>query len=290
MEYNTVCGIFQKLSNTGDFKMANKWTKTEEEFLVKNFNKLETSELAKRLNRTDRAILYRANKLGLSKNRIWTEDETKWLTENYSSLPIQDICIKLSRTEDSIYKMASRLDLTKEKKYHKLTKEYLEEYYIKNAISVDDIAKNNNIDVYSVYYAIHKYNIPIHSPSVTWKKKKKHHHWKGCGDLSGAQWSQILGCAKSRGISVNINIQDAWKQFELQNGKCALSGVELLFSEKAGGYWRETTASLDRIDSKMGYTKNNIQWIHKRLQAIKLDLPEQEFFKWCKLIIEYRKL
>lgn len=270
--------------------MAKKWTKSEEEFLIKNFNKLKTGELAKRLNRTDRAILYRANKLGLSKNRTWTEDETKWLIENYSSLPIQDICIKLSRTEDSIYKMACRLDIIKDKKYFSIDKNILEKEYIHNGTKISEIAKMFNIDVFSVYYAIHKYNIPIHSKSVTCDKKEKHHHWKGHGDLSGAQWSQILGCAKSRCISVNVTIQDAWKQFELQDGKCALSGVKLQFSDKASGYWKETTASLDRIDSSKGYTKDNIQWIHKRLQPMKLDLPESEFLKWCKLIVINKEL
>ena len=38
------------------------------------------------------------------------------------------------------------------------------------------------------------------------------------------------------------------------------------------------TASLDRIDSSKGYTEDNIQWVHKDVNQMKMDLPEQRFF------------
>jgi peroxiredoxin family protein len=69
-----------------------------------------------------------------------------------------------------------------------------------------------------------------------------------------------------------------------------LSGIEIyhrkyIVNRKAG----LGTASLDRKDSSKGYTKDNIQWIHKDLQKMKMDMPEDKFINWCNLIIENRK-
>jgi len=60
-----------------------------------------------------------------------------------------------------------------------------------------------------------------------------------------------------------------------------LSGVQLVF------FWEredraKTTASLDRIDSTKGYTLDNIQWVHKTLNRLKMNLDNQEFIEWCK--------
>jgi hypothetical protein len=46
------------------------------------------------------------------------------------------------------------------------------------------------------------------------------------------------------------------------------------------------TASLDRIDSSKGYFKGNVQWIHKDLNVMKMDLTEEKFIDYCKLVYE----
>ena len=50
------------------------------------------------------------------------------------------------------------------------------------------------------------------------------------------------------------------------------------------------TASLDRIDSKKGYTIDNIQWVHKDVNKMKMDLQEEDFFRIVKEIYEYKQL
>jgi hypothetical protein len=45
-----------------------------------------------------------------------------------------------------------------------------------------------------------------------------------------------------------------------------------------------TTASLDRKDSSKGYTKDNVQWIHKTINFMKGQMSDQEFVSWCKLV------
>jgi hypothetical protein len=43
-----------------------------------------------------------------------------------------------------------------------------------------------------------------------------------------------------------------------------------------------TTASLDRIDSSIGYVEGNVQWIYKPLNTMKGTLSNQEFIQLCK--------
>ena len=56
-----------------------------------------------------------------------------------------------------------------------------------------------------------------------------------------------------------------------QNGKCALSGIELL----------EDNMSIDRIDSNKGYTKNNIQWVDLNINRMKTNLIQEDFIELC---------
>lgn len=49
------------------------------------------------------------------------------------------------------------------------------------------------------------------------------------------------------------------------------------------------TASLDRIDSSKGYIEGNVQWVHKRINKMKLDDSDTEFIEWCRLIADFNK-
>lgn len=49
------------------------------------------------------------------------------------------------------------------------------------------------------------------------------------------------------------------------------------------------TASLDRIDSTKGYTLDNIQWVHKHINVMKMDLDQEYFIKLCKLVTKKSK-
>lgn len=60
-----------------------------------------------------------------------------------------------------------------------------------------------------------------------------------------------------------------------QDKKCALSGILLKFGRSENVY--ETTASLDRIDNKKGYTENNVQWVFKDINVMK-NIHDQEYF------------
>lgn len=114
-------------------------------------------------------------------------------------------------------------------------------------------------------------------------------NWKGFGDLSGDHWRRINKGAKCRNLEISITIEDAWNKYLQQNGKCAISGVDITLRGQEIGIsskyvHKKTTASLDRIDSKNGYTLDNIQWIHKDLNQMKSDRSMQTFLYWIQTI------
>ena len=116
-------------------------------------------------------------------------------------------------------------------------------------------------------------------------KGKRSHHWKGYEEISGQHWGIILSGAKDRKLQVKITIEDAWKQFLKQNRKCALTGEELCFDSACRS--GDCTASLDRIDSTKGYTIDNIQWVHRKINMMKNCYNQDEFISWCNKITEY---
>lgn len=119
------------------------------------------------------------------------------------------------------------------------------------------------------------------------RKGSESPYWKGHGEISLYAWRHIKDSAINRNIPFSITIEDAWKLFLAQNRKCKLSGLELSFRKKAKDY--TGTASLDRIDSKKGYVIDNIQWVHKTINTMKMDLDQETFLMYCNLIVQNNK-
>lgn len=70
-----------------------------------------------------------------------------------------------------------------------------------------------------------------------------------------------------------------------QNSKCKLSGIDIKIAPTINrDIHGETTASLDRIDSSKGYTKDNVQWVHKDINFMKQDFTQQDFIDYCKKV------
>lgn len=73
-----------------------------------------------------------------------------------------------------------------------------------------------------------------------------------------------------------------------QNKKCALTGDIIYFPTRC--WSRDGTASLDRIDSSKGYTKENVQWVHKDINMMKQEYTTEVFLGWCKKVVEHNNL
>lgn len=109
--------------------------------------------------------------------------------------------------------------------------------------------------------------------------------WKSCDynkpiyeDIGKHTWVSLLTGAKTRNLCVNISPKDIWEVYIKQNKKCALSGVPIYFGKTQKF---ETTASVDRINSKIGYTLDNIQIVHKQINIMKMDLSQEDFINIC---------
>ena len=100
-------------------------------------------------------------------------------------------------------------------------------------------------------------------------------------------WNMILLNAQSRNIKVEITAEEAYQKFLGQNGLCAISGVKTTFPPTTNKR-KLGTASLDRKDSTKPYTKDNIQWVHKIINKMKMDLSEETFSEWCKIVTEHK--
>lgn len=116
---------------------------------------------------------------------------------------------------------------------------------------------------------------------------KKHPNWKGFGEISLSQFHHIKKDAISRGIHFDIGIEFMSNLFLKQNRRCALSNVEI----SMGSYKKKVndkTASLDRIDSSLGYTVDNVQWVHKDINKMKWDFKMDRFLELVEKIHNHK--
>ena len=86
--------------------------------------------------------------------------------------------------------------------------------------------------------------------------------------------------ANNRNLEFSILIDELWDIYLKQNKKCALSGIDIGW-EKVG---QKHTASIDRIDSSIGYIKENIQLVHKDVNFMKQNFDQNYFITMCKAI------
>jgi len=108
--------------------------------------------------------------------------------------------------------------------------------------------------------------------------------FKGVGLISGTKFYEIKRGAKRRNIKFNLSKKYLWELFISQNEKCALTNQQLWFGRNS--FPHETNASLDRIDSSVGYIKGNVQWVHKDINKVKGSLNQKYFIELCKMVAQ----
>lgn len=123
-----------------------------------------------------------------------------------------------------------------------------------------------------------------HSPDRKTKKReyvsgKNAPGWKGTKDIPGIYFTHMRRNAKLRNFSISVTPEEIQRLWETQSGRCALSGQLLSF--RSGDLHK---ASLDRIDSNLGYIPGNLQWVSKTVNYMKRDLDQEVFLELCKAI------
>ena len=127
------------------------------------------------------------------------------------------------------------------------------------------------------------HNGRTHSCRTCAAKKREHEkspYWRGIDGIS----QQYLNRLSFRNKEVSITLQDLVDQWKKQDGKCVYTKEVLSLVRKDTG-WKQSSASIDRIDSSIGYHVGNIQWVHKRINTMKNDMSEKEFISWCKKVV-----
>jgi hypothetical protein len=105
--------------------------------------------------------------------------------------------------------------------------------------------------------------------------------------LSSRVWGNIKYWAKYRNIEIaqNVTRKSLWELYIKQNKKCAYSGLDIFMTDSdSNSHWSENTASLDRINSSVGYVDGNVQWVHKVINSMKMDINQDRFLELCKFV------
>ncbi len=85
----------------------------------------------------------------------------------------------------------------------------------------------------------------------------------------------------------NITLDDLLTQWNKQNGICPYTGLKLIQPKDADGVALMFKASLDRVDSNLGYVRGNIQFISASANLAKNNMTHKEMIEFCKLITNH---
>ena len=95
---------------------------------------------------------------------------------------------------------------------------------------------------------------------------------------------------RAKELNIELTTEDIHELYNKQNGLCAISGLQMThetyaFKDKEHIINR-LNISIDRINSSLGYTKDNVQLVAAIVNRMKTDLPDSEFIKICSIITE----
>lgn len=88
--------------------------------------------------------------------------------------------------------------------------------------------------------------------------------------------------AETRGIEWALTIDDVADVYEKQEQQCALTGQSIVFP--LFGHPNTAAASIDRINSDLGYTRDNIQLVTKHINMMKQAYTQEHFIAMCKAV------
>jgi hypothetical protein len=100
-------------------------------------------------------------------------------------------------------------------------------------------------------------------------------NWRGHKNIPMSLITHIKYGAKSRGFEYNLTeeyLNDLWVKGK---SRCSVSGVDIEIGRDA---------SLDRIDSMVGYIKGNVQWVHKDINRMKSNISQERFIELCQAV------
>ena len=97
-----------------------------------------------------------------------------------------------------------------------------------------------------------------------------------------------LGRQNTRSAKVPIEIDKEYLRvlWELQDGKCAVTGLHMTYYPRPQRQTTGLNASVDRIDSGDIYRKGNVRLVCSKVNMMKGAGEDADMLWWCKQIIE----
>lgn len=161
--------IMEQLDELGLEYISNRWTDEEEQILIELAPKCYIREIAKVLNRSERAVISKANKMGIeyiTLNRKFSDEEIEYIKINWGIIPVTEMArtLKVSRimiqrqadvigmqklgnnpyrkwTDDEVEKLrklAKKKTITELAKYFKTTNEAIQTIASRNRVNLID--------------------------------------------------------------------------------------------------------------------------------------------------------
>jgi uncharacterized protein with gpF-like domain len=106
--------------------------------------------------------------------------------------------------------------------------------------------------------------------------------------------SLVLGMktrSQKASLEFDVDIEFIQELYEKQSGKCVLTGIDFEIGEGSfrKSYRRPFAPSIDRIDCKQGYTKNNIRIVCVIVNIALNDFGDLIFDKMCEAYVNNKK-
>jgi len=169
--------VLKKIEELGLEYNSNRWTEEEESLLVELSSKYYIKEIAKRLNRSEGAIVSKAHKMGIeliTLKREFTEKELKYIRKNWGVVPITDMARKLGVSRIMIDNQAKKMNLPKlgNNPYKKWTKKKIDKLKVlAEEMTITELANYFKTTNEAIITVAHKNNIKLINNRIHWTEE-----------------------------------------------------------------------------------------------------------------------
>ena len=169
--------IMDKLDELGIEYDNNFWSEEEENILTELSSKVYIRELAKILNRTEGAIISKANKMGLyyvTLKRVYTDVELQYIKNNWGIIPVTDMARNLGVSRIMIQTQADKMNLPKlgNNPYRKWTEEELIKLRrLASKKSITELARYFNTTNDAIITVANRNEIYLNDDKIHWTEE-----------------------------------------------------------------------------------------------------------------------
>lgn len=94
--------------------------------------------------------------------------------------------------------------------------------------------------------------------------------------------------APRRGLQFDITLSDVMKLWQDQRGRCALTGRDMTHIRGQGRV--TSNASLDRVDPRAGYTRDNVRLVCCIVNFMRNQFSDTELVDWARAIVTFAEV